>query len=412
MLRSKRGQCLLAIAAGFSVVCPHALAVDATDLLVYSIGPVHLKPQLGASAQFNDNIFYRPDKPLPGFPNQPVESDYLAIVSPGINLQLGRRDANHIFFDYRMDESLYTQHRDLDHREHTFSLDSHLQGNRLSFEVNSQVQLLAGILGGNFVSTTNILGQRVERSVYSENARVEYGLTEKVGLYGALAFDDADYKQGTPLYDQNVLVGTAGFSFNPAPKWGLFGELHYGQSASSPNSASLSDTPYAVSYGGFVGAKGDFTTRLSGSVKVGYEILEFGGSAPGSSSPVVEASLTDKFSDRTTASLSYSRRNNVSVQIANAAFVSDAVSASLTHTITSDGKFHAAVAGTLGNYTYEDSGAFASRLDRTYGVDFALIYNPQLWLSTRLAYSYQRFDSNVTFDYNVNTVTFTLSVGY
>jgi hypothetical protein len=129
---------------------------------------------------------------------------------------------------------------------------------------------------------------------------------------------------------------------------------------------------------------------------------------------VVEASLTGRINEKTTAVLSYSRRSSVSVQDPNASYASGVVTVGLNRVISSDGKLVARLGGSFQNDEYVDIGTFAGRNDKAYRANFALVYNIQLWLSTSLAYEYEKYvssDSRVI-DYDVNRVTLRVSVGY
>ena len=72
----------------------------------------------------------------------------------------------------------------------------------------------------------------------------------------------------------------------------------------------------------------------------------------------------------------------------------------------------AVVGGNFENDEYEQVGISAARHDRLYRANFALTYNIQLWLSARLGYQFEKYDSNVVIDYNVNSVTLSIQVGY
>ena len=91
MLRSKRGQCLLTVAAGLFAAGTRAWAVDASDLLVYSIGSVQVRPNVSVAEQYNDNIFYRSSTNSSS--TNSVEHDFITTISPGVRVQLGRREA-------------------------------------------------------------------------------------------------------------------------------------------------------------------------------------------------------------------------------------------------------------------------------------------------------------------------------
>ena len=327
MLRLKRGQYFLTIAAGLSAAGARTWAVDASDVLVYSIGPVRVRPHLAVSEQYDDNIFYRgsksPPDPVTGLPLL-VEDDFVSMVSPGVDLQLGHLDGNHIRFSYELNQMFYARHNDQDHRDHLLSLNTRLHGNRVSLEGSDSVQFLSGILGGGF----SLQQGRVDRTAFLDHYRLGYTLSEKTSVYAEGSYDAIDYKEKTippksTLYDSNTLRGTGGFAFHSTEKIRLFGEGYYGQSAVDPNRMIDTKGPHLDFAGGFLGASGEFTSKLSGSVKAGYETRSFSNSSSSEGSPVVEASLTEKINDKTTLSLSYSRRSAVSVQAASQSYSSD-----------------------------------------------------------------------------------------
>jgi len=318
-----------------------------------------------------------------------------------------------------MNQSLYARNNAQDHRDHLLSLNTRLQGNRLSLDGNDSVQFLAGILGGSLVQI-NTQNARVDRTVFLDQYRLEYAFSQKISTYVEGLYDATDYETGTTLYDENTLRGTAGFAFKITPKIRLFGEGYYGQSAVDPNRPFNPGDPSSIKgphldvLGGFIGASGDFHPKLTGSVKVGYETRSFSNSSADEASPVVDASLTGKINDKTTAVLSYSRRSSVSVQAASQSYASDVVAASLDRMLTSDGKLVARLGGTFQNDEYENVGTYRGRNDKHYRADFALIYNIQLWLSTSISYEFEKYVSNdlSIIDYDVNRVTLRVSVGY
>jgi len=261
---------------------------------------------------------------------------------------------------------------------------------------------------------TNTQNARVDRVAFLDHYRLEYALSEKISTYVEGSYDATDYATGTTLFDANSLRGTGGFAFRITPKIRLFGEGYYGQSAVDPNRSVDIKGPHLNVMGGFIGASGDFHPKLTGSVKVGYETRRFSNSSADEASPVVEASLTGRINDKTTAVLSYSRRSSVSVQAASQSFASDVVTAGLDRVLSSDGKLVARLGGNFQNDEYENLGTFGGRNDKSYRANFALIYNIQLWLSTSVAYEFEKYVSSdrAVIDYNVNRVTVRVSVGY
>ncbi len=409
MLCSRRGWCRITIAAGLFAAGARALALDASDFLIYTLGPVRVRPQVTVSERYDDNIFFQGSKSAPGVK---PEDDFITTVSPGVNFELGRLQGNHIRLNYEMDEAFYARNNAQDHRDHLLSLNVRLQGNRISLEGTDGVQFLSGILGGGF--GLNGSGQRVDRTVFLDHYRLEYGLTEKTSAYIEGSHNATDYKEGTTLYDANDLRGTGGFGFKITPKIRVFGEGYYGQSATDPNRSIDPKGTHLDVVGGYIGASGDFHPKLTGSVKVGYETRSFGNSSPDEASPVVDASLTGRINDKTTAVLNYSRRSSVSVQAASQSYASDIVGASLDRVLSSDGKLVVRLGGNFQNDEYANVGTFRGRNDKSYRANFSLIYNIQLWLSTSIGYEFERYVSNEStiIDYDVNRVSLRVSVGY
>ncbi len=409
MLHSRRGQCRLTIAAGLFAAGARALALDASDVMVYSLGPVRVRPHVTISGLYDDNIFYQGDKSPPGVK---PEDDLITIISPAVKLQLGRTQGNHILFGYEMDQSFYADHNDEDHRDHRLSLDTRLQGNRLSLDGNDRVQFLSGILGGSFGSGGT--GQAVDRTTFLDHYRLEYDFSQKISAYLDGVFDATDYEKGTALYDENTLRGTGGFAFKITPNVRLFGEGYYGQTAIDPNRTGDLKGPHLDTLGGFIGASGDFNSKLTGSVKVGYENRSFSDNSPDEGSPVFEASLTGRINDKTTALLSYSRRSSVSVQAASQSYASDLVTVGLDRVLSLDGKLLVRVGGSFQNDEYANSGTFGGRNDKSFRGNLALIYNIQLWLSTSLVYEFEKYTTSEPsiIDYDVNRISLRVSVGY
>ena len=58
-------------------------------------------------------------------------------------------------------------------------------------------------------------------------------------------------------------------------------------------------------------------------LNAGYEMREFSDHSPAPGQPVVEASLTHRYREKTATSLTYSRRGVISVQSAGVALTSD-----------------------------------------------------------------------------------------
>ena len=195
----------------------------------------------------------------------------------------------------------------------------------------------------------------------------------------------------------------------------LFGEFYFGQSDHEGNSAVLAQYPTARFYGGFLGMRGNFTEQLSGTVKAGYEQREYDSGASPGGLPVVEVSLTERFTEKTIATVSYSRRQRESVQVARTAFTSQIISAGLMQHIGNEGRFRANLKASYHMADYEPSPAYnTSRDDRIINAGLSLTYDFKLWMRGFISYDFEDLDSTVNniVEYDQHRVTAGLTLGY
>ena len=376
-------------------------ALDPSDILLYNRGAYSLRPHLDFTTVWSDNIYYDAG------PNQ--KSDLLTTISPGLTFQVGTEDANYISFSYFYDRLQYLEETELNANQHRLELDSHIVFNRLTIDGYDQVHFLSSPLGGG-ISLNRL---KVDRIRYFDEYRLTYEFTERTGAYIEATHTTLDYDDQLPLFDQRTLIGTLGFQYRAFSRSFLLGEVYYGQTSMDPNALRF-DPPHATFIGGFVGARGNFTEKLTGSLRVGYETREFSDGSPGGDVPVVRMELIERFTEKTALTLSYSRSQQVSVQFARTAFTSDLVGLVLHQEIGNDGRFHALVRGNYGLSTFEPNENFTDRTDHllTAGIDFT--YDFKLWLQGRIGYDYERLDSDLPaiVDYEVHRVSLGLSIGY
>lgn len=401
------------LAAGASTLAATSYALEANDLLAYSIGPVLLRPNLLVSESYQDNILYGP--------SGDELDDFVTVISPGLRITLGHREArspwldpsgreeNYLMFGYSFDNLIYAKNSELNSTQHRLSLESQLRGYRLALQGNDRLEFLSGTMGGG----VNVR-QKVDRMVLSDVYTLSYQLSEKTAPYLTGVFHMMDFEEGTPLLDTVTYRGTVGFNYKPFTKTSFFGETHYGQSSINPNRPIDVDGPYQSFLGGFLGMRGQFTTRLQGSVKVGYESREFSDGTEADGSPVVEATLSHRFTERLTGNLRYSRQNYVSVQRSSVAYDSDDISLRFEHRLGASNKLLASVGGMYQINSYEQSQFYADRQDDWLRVNAGISYFFQVWMVATLGYEFEHFTSSDPgiIDYDANRVTLSLAIGY
>ncbi|MGV3774030.1 MAG: outer membrane beta-barrel protein [Verrucomicrobiales bacterium] len=386
--------------AGFALGASNSHALEASDVLLFSKGPVTLRPHLEVSETFNDNIYYL---------DRNKESDFISVISPGLDFQFGRTDLNYFNLKYRFEHSIYADNSELDADQHRFALGSHFEQPRWSITGEDRIEFLSNVLGGGI----SLRGQKVDRTVFYDNYQFYYNASERTGVYLEGLHSTTDFDEDVPLLDSNTLMGTAGFEYKAFSRTGFFGEIYYGQTATDPNVGTIKP-PHASFIGGFLGVRGNFTEKLSGSAKAGYESRSFSDNTPGGDLPVVQISLTEKFTDRNSLSLTYQRKQEVSVQFERAAYTSDTVALGYMQQLDNVGKLKGNVSVSYGMHDYDPTSYFNERTDHLVGAGINLTYAFRIWLNANLGYNYELLRSNIPaiLDYDVNRVSLGISIGY
>ena len=380
-----------------------AKAMDASDLLVYDIGPLTLRPLFDLSETYNDNVLFR---------GKDLVSDFVTTVTPGIKLQLGQGGGNLISASYLHDEIIYAQKNQLSAGQDHFVTGVRYLGNRLSIDGRDQIDSLSTVLGGGYSTPAREL---VDRLTISDRYNVGYEITEKTKAYLAGNFSMTDWgKNGTTLFDSTSFGGTAGFMFKALSKTSFFGEVYYGETvldANNPKDA-LKGRPQADFIGGFIGARGDFTDRLTGSAKAGYETRTFGIQDTGA--PVVEMDISFHRNDRSVLTLSYQRSQEVSMDLTPNVYTADLATFSFSQSIGAADKLRAQLSLSYGMNSFDPSKTI--RNDVYYRAGTVLTYNYKPWLATYVSYEFNHFGSDlpelIDYVYDQNRLTVGMKVGF
>lgn len=398
-----------ALLSGCAIFTQTARGFTFEDALSFEVGKVLVQPRLALSETYNDNIFFRPSKPMPGIPDLGVEDDLVTGLGPGFSLQVGRDEATNFNLDYGFTQLLYADNSEQNASEHALTLRSRYAGKKLYITGQDSLEYLTSIYGGGWT-----LGMRMDRVVVNDSWTVDYRVTEKTRAYTRVDFYYFDILDEVPLYDQNTLRGTLGGGYQYSPKLGFFSEAYYGQSAGDPNSPQQLKGPYTWVVGGFLGANGEFTAKMAGTVKVGYEARGYGDGTEAPAGVVAEGTLLRRFGEKTSASLKYRRSTYLSVQFARFSYVRDEIGFSFDQMLGSSGRWMTRADARYYWDNYDPVAAQPDRNDQQLDVNLSLGYQIKLWMVASLNYGFERFSSNVQgiVDYNVNRITVQLSIGY
>lgn len=394
-----------------------ALCLEAKDIFAVSAGPVVFHPKFSASAGYNDNIYY--------LPSELALDDYVFILSPGLNIRLGRPDSdNRIDLDYRFDQLLYAQNGQADASDHSVTLSGGAKGARLSYDTRNSFQFLDSIMNGYTATIEGIPipAGNVERYYYDFDHSLGYDLTAKGRLLLEGVLHWREYPSGKrllylPYYDSNEWRGTAGYSHALSEKTRLAGRFYYGQFAQNPNGqfgAAALKPPHADYTGGTLEASGRFTSKLSGNVRAGYEYRWFSGDTESDGYPVAGIGLTEGFTEKTSASLNYNRGGSVSAYPSASAGSQVRVNPTVTDSVTFNVQ---QILGTrhpwflhLGLTYARNEYVNTSDAYDNFQVEIGANYQLRSWAVAFLTYAHE-FGSRQTYDYDVNRVNVGFSLG-
>ena len=378
-------------------------AFEPSELLLIQKGPVALKPQFELTETYDDNVTYR---------EEDKEADFKTVFSPGLTFQWGDLTLNYLELTYFYDRVVYIDLADLNADQHRVSFVSHFEKRRFTLEGRDEYQHLVSPLGGGI----SIGGQSVARDLWDDVYHLGYELSDKTAIYFEPYHSTVNYEEGVNLYDSFTLKGTVGFEYKAFSRTSFFGEIYYGRTKHDVNTELLAQYPTAEYVGSFVGARGNFTEKLTGSVKGGYEYRWYRNDPEDLNAPVFEISLTERFTENTVLNLIYSRRVYESVQFVRSSYTASTVAASLLQNIGADGRLRARLDASYLSTAYEDNPAYivGEREDQIVNTRLTFTYDIKLWLRAFGSYNFEYLESNepTVTDYLVNRFTLGLQLGY
>ena len=364
-----------------------------------------LKPQFELLQTYSDNITYREDDP---------EADFTTKISPGLALQLGSRTFNYIDLTYFFDRVHYWENDELSDNQHRANLTMHFEKSRFILEGLDEFKKLSGPIGGGI----SVRGNNVDRYLWMDLYRLTYDLSSKTAPYIEIFHSRSDYDSEFLLYDSFTLTGTLGFEYKAFSRTSFFGEVYYGFTDTDKNFDIQAEYPTANFVGGFVGARGAFTEQLLGSVKAGYEHRTYSDDSDSTGAPVVAITLTDRFTDHSILTLTYSRSQSESAQFVGSTYVNDNVMVDFLQHIAEEGRLRGNLNLSYTSAQYEEgsaaSGPSGSRHDHLVTAGLTITYDIKLWLRAFGGYAFEMLDSSVSAiqDYKANRVTLGMQLGY
>jgi hypothetical protein len=296
-------------------------------------------------------------------------------VTPGIEVLFGKSSLTKGSFSAYERLTAYADNSDLNSDLTNLVFDSSYEGAKLSLGANASFREL------NQNSRDARGATLVRRDTYAAGVDGEYALSEKSKLGLGLGYNSTDYKFSSFTDQSNVEV-PVNYYFAISEKVDLSAGARYRQNDVDAANADSEDYYFNV------GARGEFTPKLSGLFTVGYNVREpDAAGADDESSIGLNAGFTYAYSPKTLLSL------DLSNDFETGSDASGYETAAITFGARTEISAAWAVSGTLGYSQYDYLAS--SREDDYLVAGLGLTYTYNEYLSFNASYSYNDNSSDL-----------------
>ncbi len=381
---------------------------DAERYLLYSFGQLSLRPQLEIGEVYDSNLFYAETNRA---------SDLITSFRPGLRAVYGSEDQTFLSLSYLMDGSVYLDHGELDNLGHSVAHHSRILLPRLTIQGDDQFTLTRNILGGIF----SYIQRRVGQVSLSDNWKADYAVSPKTSVGVKGSFDWTDYDeadlQGYQLYDYLSYSGGVRVGYLPSEKVLLYPEVTVGQSLLQPNGAGPS-APDLTFYGFALGAEGDFTPKLTGTISGGYEMRSFSDDSEVPDGWVASLQLRWQPREKTAISVGYRHWIEVSRERFRYTYTAHRPTAAVHQEFGTQGRWSADLSA---SYEFDDyssglviGGQSIQRQNDRWIFSLRARYLWRRWLSASAGYDFLKFVDNIPNvpGYDVHRFSLRLTAGY
>ena len=330
--------------------------------------PIKFHPHLDLQSSYDDNVQISST-------NQ--QADFSFLISPGLQLEYGKPDHNYVSLDYTLGIQEFVRLTNLNAVNNDVVLQSLFNFDRIKLQINHTYS--------DDTTEDFEAGTRIEQQRNLTSASAEYNLNQYFSV-GALyhqellhfptpgQIDSEQYKPGVAIY------------YHVSPKTDVFGEFDYGVTDVSQGQNQQSES---VS----LGLRGKVTSKITGTIGVGYEHTDFSGTDPSIDTVIATVSLHGDFTKHTFADLTVTRQvNPSSATNASTSVTTTRVDFQINQKIYRE-KFLVYAGGAYENDEYTGT----SRIDDVWEGRVGAKYFVTKWLEFGASYRYQHNASSAAF---------------
>jgi hypothetical protein len=303
--------------------------------------------------------------------------DVAFAITPGIELLFGKDSLTKGSFAVQETFNIYSDNDDLNSELTNVALEVDYSGAKLELGANAAYRQL----NQNTRGVANI-ATLVRRDVYEAGVDAEYSATEKSKIGVGANYSQTEYKRGGGVYfDQTNYSVPVDYYFAIAPKLDLSAGIQYRNTDVDAPNADSEDYYFNI------GARGEFTPKLSGRFSVGYNLRESDNpTADGESGIGVKTGLNFAYSPKTAFTLDLSKdfETGSDANSIDASSIAVGASTSITAAVSANASL------SYGNYDY----ITAAREDEFIVASLGVTYTHNAYVSFDAGYSFQENDSN------------------
>ena len=374
------------LAGGSSVqAAPLVTVADTVDIFFNGL----------VAGRYTSNVFSAPT----------AQNDFLFIVGPGVEMNVGRNSMASLSVIFREDFYFYNRFDNLNTQRANLYINGSYANGPLSADagfsyVQTQQNTRGTLIAGNPALGSNL----VKRDNYDAFVKGQYTFSQK--YWTALGFNwhrteytnNATFNNAYASYD-NYSIPVDMF-YRVTPKWSIGPGFRYRYT----DTAATATLParYYNDYFMNLAITGEVLPKLDANVNVGYQIRD-GGGVSNDGKFALYSGFTYAYSEKLTLMLDVDKDFGVGGQGTSTDVTTVGVGANyaITPYVSAQADF---------DYTYTDyqaqssSGGNAGREDNTYVAGASVTWTPDPILSLTLGYSYFKNDSNrpgLTYDSNI-----------
>jgi hypothetical protein len=331
--------------------------------------------------QYDDNVFLRTNS---------VKSDYITTFTPGLQLVYGQNSLTKGAFTFSEAFARYDKETSQNSELASVAFNANYDDGKTKGSFNASFNQVAQ----NSVDA-RAFGFLVRRDLTDVMGRGEWSMSEKTSFAAGAAYDRTDYKvAGFVTSDMYTLP--VDFYYKMMPKVDLSADYRYRETTLAHNLPKYTDNFLGV------GARGEFTEKLSGEYHFGYTQRDLG--ARGNESLFgVDAKFTYLFSPKTTAQL------GVSNDFSNAATGASQKVLSFTGSVRTE--FEEGFSGSVA-VSYRDLDYATGERDHYWEGTVGVQKQVNKYLSFQAGYTYRNNSSNLPVDFTDNVFSISGSVRY